>query len=70
MRVRDIPMPAGWELGDYPGFDTVELKHKIREEIRLEAEGMTDEEIREYNRLGNEREELRRKAKARLQEAE
>jgi len=68
MRARDYyTFPAGWEFGDYPGFDTVELRDKIRAEIRLEAEGMTDEEIREYNRLGNAREELRRKARARLQ---
>jgi len=70
MRARDYyTFPPDWKIGDYPGFDTVELKNKIQAEIRLEAEGLTDEEICEYNRLGNAREELRRKARERQQAA-
>jgi len=58
---------APGEIGDYPGFDTVEMRDKIRAEIRAETKGMTDEEVREYRRLASERAELRRKARARLQ---
>jgi hypothetical protein len=43
-------MPADWELGMYPGFDTVELKRRIQAEIYEETKGMTNEQIRERRR--------------------
>ena len=37
MRARDYyTFPPDWKIGDYPGFDTVELENKIQAEIRLE----------------------------------
>jgi len=69
MRACDYVFPPDWEIGDYPGFDTVELRDKIRAEIREETKGMTDVEVREYRRLASERAELRRTARARLQAA-
>ena len=69
MRACDYVFPPDWEIGDYPGFDTVELKNKIQAEIREETKGMTSEEIREYFRLEREQTALRRKARARLQTA-
>jgi hypothetical protein len=50
MRICDYVFPADWEIGMYPGFDTVELKSKIQAEILRETEGMTDEQVRERRR--------------------
>ena len=50
MRACDYVFPADWEIGDYPGFDTVELKRRIQAEIYEETKGMTNEQIRERRR--------------------
>ena len=53
-----------------PGFDCVAFKRQVQAEIYRETKGMTDEEVREYFRLADERAALRRKALARRQTME
>ena len=53
-----------------PGFDCVAFKRQVQAEIFQETEGMTDEEVREYFRLADERATLRRKALSRRQALE
>ena len=62
MRARDYTFPLDWEIGMYPGFDTVELKRKIQSEIYEETKDMTDEQIRERRRQVVERADKRRAA--------
>ena len=62
MRACDYTFPADWEIGDYPGFDTVELKRRIQAEIYEETKGMTNEQIRERRRQIVERADERRSA--------
>jgi len=50
MRACDYVFPPDWEIGDYPGFNTVELKRRIQAEIYEETKGMTNEQIRERRR--------------------
>jgi hypothetical protein len=48
-------LDTDWYPEIIPGFDPVALKRKIREEIRKETEGMTDEEVCEHRRQASER---------------
>ena len=48
-------------------FKCLEWKAKIQAEILQDTEGMTDEEVLEYFRLGSARADMRRKAFARRQ---
>ena len=43
-----------WYPTPIPGFDVIEWKRKVHDEIRQETAGMTKEEIREYFRKGSE----------------
>ena len=62
MRACDYTFPADWEIGMYPGFDTVELKRRIQAEIYEETKHMTPEQIRERRRQVVERTDKRRSA--------
>ena len=55
MRACDYTFPPDWEIGMYPGFDTVELKRKIQSEIYEETKHMTPEQRRERERQSSER---------------
>ena len=47
-------LDTGWQLGDMPDFDPLEMKAKIQAEILQETEGMTREQVLEYFRKGSE----------------
>jgi hypothetical protein len=62
MRASDYTFPVDWEIGMYPGFDTVELKRQIQAEIYEETKHLTPEQIRERRRRVVERADKRRAA--------
>ena len=55
MRACDYTFPPDWEIGMYPGFDTVELKRKIQSEIYEETKHMTPAQRREHTHQASER---------------
>jgi len=57
MRACDYIFPPDWEIGMYPGFDTVELKRKIQSEIYEETKHMTPAQRREHTRKILEKDE-------------